>query len=94
MKLTSITLVLVLTTVAGATVVVTAQQPLRVGVELVHFGVSVIDRKGAPITGLTVDDFVVLERGTPQRVKFFADGDADLAPPLHLGFLLDASGSM
>jgi Ca-activated chloride channel family protein len=77
-----------------ATVLVRAQHPIRVGVELVHFGVSVIDRQGAPISGLTIDDFEVLERGKTQRVKFFANGDPAWSLPLHLGFLLDASGSM
>ena len=80
--------------IAAATVTVFAQQPLRSGVELIHFGVSVLDRKGAPITGLTVDDFEVLERGKPQHVKYFANADGSTALPLHLGFLLDASGSM
>jgi Ca-activated chloride channel family protein len=84
----------VLVAVAAATTAVRAQQPIRVGVDLVHFGVTVTDRRGMPIRGLTVDDFEVLERGKPQRVKFFAQGDTALAPPLHLGFLLDASGSM
>ncbi len=94
MKRTPVTFLFVLMTAAAATLLVSAQQPLRVGVDLVHFGVSVVDRQGAPVTGLTVDDFEVLERGKPQRVQFFADGDAALSPPLHLGFLLDASGSM
>jgi Ca-activated chloride channel family protein len=71
-----------------------AQQPLRSGVELVHFGVTVTDRRGSPITGLTRDDFELLERGSPQEVQFFAIGDAEMAPPLHLGLMLDASGSM
>ena len=82
------------TIVVLAAAIVSAQQPLRSGVDLVHFGVSVIDRQGAPITGLTVDDFIVLERGKPQDVRFFANADEAAAPPLHLGFLLDASGSM
>jgi hypothetical protein len=81
-----------------ATIVVTswvaAQRPIRVGVDLVHFGIVVTDRQGAPITGLTIDDFEVLERGKPQAVKFFAPADAAAAPVLHLGFLLDVSGSM
>jgi VWFA-related protein len=71
-----------------------AQQPLRTGVELVNFGVVVTDRRGAPISGLTVDDFEVLERGKRQDIQFFSAGDPLAAPPLHLGFLLDASGSM
>jgi Ca-activated chloride channel homolog len=85
-------------TVMIATIVVTswvaAQRPIRVGVDLVHFGIVVTDRQGAPITGLTIDDFEVLERGKPQAVKFFAPADAAAAPVLHLGFLLDVSGSM
>lgn len=70
------------------------QQPIRVGIDLVHFAVVVSDRQGAPITGLTVDDFELLERGKAQHVRFFAAGDTAISPPLHLGFLLDASGSM
>jgi Ca-activated chloride channel family protein len=77
-----------------ATVLTRAQHPIRVGVDLVHFGVSVVDRQGAPISGLKLDDFEVLERGKPQQVKFFTAGQGDTALPLHLGFLLDASGSM
>jgi Ca-activated chloride channel family protein len=73
---------------------VLGQRPIRVGIDLVHFGIVVTDRRGAPISGLTVDDFEVLERGKPQQVKFFAAGDAEPTLPLHLGFLLDASGSM
>jgi Ca-activated chloride channel family protein len=69
-------------------------QTFRAGVDLVHFAVVVTDKKGQPITGLTENDFEILERGKPQRIKFFASGDMALAPPLRLGFLLDASGSM
>jgi len=71
-----------------------AQPVYRTGVELVHFGVTVVDRKGTPVSGLTVDDFEVVERGTPQPVWYFAQGDADDARPLHLGLLFDCSGSM
>src|SRR5687767_5667092 len=86
--------VLVVVGLAAAAALASAQQPIRVGVDLVNFSVIVTDRQGAPITGLTADDFEVLERGRPQRIKFFASTDAAIAPPLHLGFLLDASGSM
>ena len=71
-----------------------AAQTLRVGVDLVNFGVVVTDRRGTPVTGLTKADFEVLERGKPQDVQFFTAGDPAIAPPLHLGFLLDTSGSM
>lgn len=70
------------------------QQTFRTGVDLVHFGVVVTDKQGAPITGLTESDFEIMERGKPQAISFFAAGDPLIAPPLHLGFLLDTSGSM
>ena len=71
-----------------------AQQTFRTAVDLVHFGVVVTDKQGSPITGLTADDFEIKEAGKPQTIKFFAAGDPASAPPLHVGFLLDASGSM
>ena len=63
-------------------------------VDLVHFGVAVLDKEGKPVAGLKAEDFQILENGKPQAVKFFAAGDPDEAPPLHLGLLLDTSGSM
>lgn len=70
------------------------QQPIRVGIDLVHFAVAVTDRDGAPIAGLKADDFEVVEEGRPQRIRFFSGGETAIGPPLHVGFLLDASGSM
>jgi Ca-activated chloride channel family protein len=78
----------------ATTVVVPAQQTFRTAVDLVHFGVVVTDKQGSPITGLTADDFEVKEAGKPQTIKFFAAGDPAEALPLHVGFLLDTSGSM
>jgi Ca-activated chloride channel family protein len=72
-----------------------AQQPtFRTTVDLVHFGVSVVDKQGKPITGLKAEDFQVLEGGKPQVLKYFTAGEPQEAPPLHLGLLLDTSGSM
>ena len=85
------TMALVVSVAAG---LVAADQTIRVGVDLVNFGVVVTDKRGTPISGLTREDFEVLERGKPQQVRFFSAADTALAPPLHLGFLLDASGSM
>ena len=71
-----------------------AQQVFRSSVDLVHFGVVVTDKDGAPVLGLTPDDFEIIEDGTTQSIKFFAGGDPQSAPPLHLGFMIDNSGSM
>ena len=75
-----------------------AQQPqrstFRAAVDLVHFGVSVLDKQGRPITGLTKDDFEIVEGGRKQSVQFFSAGKPEEAPPLHIGLLLDTSGSM
>lgn len=85
--LVSLTLVAAAATLAG-------QQRFKAGVDLIHFGVVVTDRSGAPIEGLTADDFEVLEEGKRQTITHFAAGDPAAMPPLHLGFLLDLSGSM
>jgi VWFA-related protein len=71
------------------------QRPtFRAGVDLVTFGVSVVDKKGNLVADLSQDDFVVVEDGKPQVVQYFARGDGETAPPTHLGLLLDTSGSM
>ncbi len=70
------------------------QQRFRAGVDLVTMGVTVVDRKGNLVTGLGAGDFEVLEDGQRQDVLYFAAGDGDAAPAMHLGLLLDASGSM
>jgi Ca-activated chloride channel family protein len=70
------------------------QVPFRAGVELTTFAVTVTDRKGNIVTDLAREDFEVVEDGKPQSTQFFAHGDGDSAPPMHLGLMVDASGSM
>ena len=80
-----------------AGVAVASGQPVfRTGVDLVRFGVTVLDRDGELVSGLTADDFRVVEEGQEQRIAYFSRGlelDRDLLP-LHLGVLFDVSGSM
>jgi Ca-activated chloride channel family protein len=85
-----------------------AQQPaplptFRAGVDLVNFGVTVTDRKGRLVTDLTRDDFEISEDGKKQTLGYFASGDPssdgdpgadEPHPELHLGVLVDVSGSM
>ncbi len=64
--------------------------------DLVHVGVTVSDRKGGLVAELTKDDFEVYEDGKKQNIQYFAIGDPDASdqPEMHLGLLLDVSGSM
>lgn len=75
-----------------------SQEPLlpriRAGIDLVHFDVIVTDRRGTVVEGLTADDFEVLEDETRQSVSVFAAGNREESPDLHLGILVDVSGSM
>ena len=63
---------------------------IRNEVRLVLLDVSVQNRDGNLITGLSKDDFTVLENGQPQAISVFDSGDA----PVTMGILVDESGSM
>lgn len=82
--------------VALAAAAVCAQEiaTFRTAVDVVHFGVSVVDKQELPISGLTAQDFEIIENGKKQSLKYFAAGSPEDAPPLHIGMLLDTSGSM
>ncbi len=73
-----------------------AQAPslIRAGVDLVHFDVIVTDKKGTAVHGLSAEDFEVVEEGTRQTLSVFAAGNRDVPTDLHLGILVDVSGSM
>jgi VWFA-related protein len=70
-----------------------SQPAFRTATDLVNVGVTVTDKRGAFIPGLTVEDFEILEDGKRQTPTFFAIG-VGAAPEMHLGVLLDVSGSM
>ena len=56
---------------------------------------TVVDKKGNPIRGLTAADFEITEEGRAQSIRYFIEGDKGDAPlPLHIGLLFDTSGSM
>jgi Ca-activated chloride channel family protein len=90
----AVTACLILATAFATGAQQTRTPTFRATVDLVHFGVAVVDKQGKPIIGLKAEDFQVLENGKPQSLKYFTAGDPDDAPPLHLGLLLDTSGSM
>jgi Ca-activated chloride channel family protein len=70
-----------------------SQQPLAqfsTGVQLVEVYATVTDAKGGLVTGLTREDFEVLEEGEPQEVSAFAAGGF----PLTVVLGVDRSWSM
>jgi Ca-activated chloride channel homolog len=70
-------------------------QEFKSRVDLVNVGVTVTDRKGRLVADLTADDFAILEDGKAQSIRYFASGEeGESAPPMHLGLMLDVSGSM
>ena len=58
--------------------------------QLVLVPVTVLDRRGAVVTGLSADSFVVLQDSTPQKIASFGEQDV----PVSVGIVLDVSGSM
>src|SRR5258708_5922122 len=80
-------------TVAGQILIAVAlaQEPsIRVDVDEVSVLCSVRNSRGALLTHLNQDDFVVLEEGQPQTIRHFAR-ETDL--PLTVGLLVDTSNS-
>jgi Ca-activated chloride channel family protein len=70
-----------------------AQQTPRfhVNVRLVNVFVSVTAPNGAPIAGLTQNDFALAEDGVPQKIAYF---ERDTAVPLSIVLAIDTSGSV
>lgn len=62
----------------------------RTGVELINVNATVTDQSGRFVSGLTKDDFRVLDDGEPQPVTHFSAERV----PVSLGIVLDTSGSM
>jgi len=67
-----------------------SQAPIAVEVKVVNVVATVRDKKGALVSTLGQDDFVIDEDGRTQTITYFAR-DTDL--PLTLGLLVDTSGS-
>lgn len=97
------TLVLLAATLTAGVSARQGQRPtFRAEVDIASFGVTVVDKKGNYLTDLAEGDFEVYEDGVKQALRFFLPCDAhpggrtSAIPPLevHLGALLDISGSM
>lgn len=64
---------------------------IRVQSRLVNIAVSVMDQNGAPVGGLTKDDFAILEDGKPQKITYF---EKESSTPLSIVLAIDASKSV
>src|SRR4051812_39073969 len=65
-----------------------ATQTFKVDVKLVSISVTVVDEHGAPVAGLTKDNFRITEDGVPQDLRVFGR-ESEL--PLSIVLALDAS---
>jgi Ca-activated chloride channel family protein len=63
---------------------------IQVETHLIDTTLSVRDPDGTIVSGLTQNDFTVVEDGVPQKIRFFAH---DNQLPLSIGLIIDESGS-
>ncbi|MFC6647029.1 VWA domain-containing protein [Granulicella cerasi] len=63
---------------------------IKVTSRLVPVAVNVVDEHGAPVAGLTQEDFEVLEDGKPQKIAVF---EKESTTPLSMVITVDASES-
>lgn len=68
---------------------------IKIDTDLATFEVSVTDRQGKPVRGLTAKDFKLFEEGRERPIDFFEPiRKKDHSRPLAIVFALDVSGSM
>jgi Ca-activated chloride channel family protein len=63
---------------------------LSIRTDLVSLNVTVVDLRGALVSGLRQEHFAVYDNGERQTIQFFASDDI----PATIGLLIDSSGSM
>lgn len=82
---------LLLSTLTLATALAQQEEPIiKVDVDIVNILAAVHTKQGGLVGDLTKDDFVLLEDGKPQTIKYFTR-QTDL--PLTIGLLVDVSRS-
>ena len=64
---------------------------IKVQTRLVNIPLNVADAHGAPVGGLTVDDFTLAEDGKPQKIAIF---ERSTTSPLSIVLAIDASESV
>ncbi len=69
-----------------------SQESITTFIRRVRLPITVIDKKGQFVPGLTKEDFLVLEDKVPQQIETFSD-DLGQALPLYVAVLMDTSPS-
>jgi len=67
-------------------------QVITTQIRRVRLPITVTDKKGAFVPGLTKEDFIILEDKVPQQIETFSD-DISQTTPLFIGVLIDTSAS-
>jgi VWFA-related protein len=67
-------------------------QTVKIPIRRVRLPITVTDKKGQFVAGLTKEDFVILEDKVPQAIETFSD-DLALTTPLYIAVLMDTSPS-
>jgi Ca-activated chloride channel homolog len=67
-------------------------KPIVIPIRRVRLPITVTDKKGQFVPGLTQADFTVLEDKVPQQIETFSD-DLSLTLPLYVAVLMDTSPS-
>jgi VWFA-related protein len=65
---------------------------VKIPIRRVRLPITVQDKKGQFVAGLTKNDFVILEDKIPQAIETFSD-DLSLTTPLYIAVLMDTSPS-
>jgi VWFA-related protein len=64
----------------------------KIAIRRVRLPITVTDKKGNFVPGLTKNDFTILEDRVPQTIETFSD-DLSQTTPLYVAVLMDTSGS-
>jgi Ca-activated chloride channel family protein len=67
-------------------------QTVKVAIRRVRLPITVTDKKGQFVPGLTKNDFLILEDKVPQTIETFSD-DLSQTTPLYVAVLMDTSPS-
>ncbi|HEY6804007.1 MAG TPA: VWA domain-containing protein [Pyrinomonadaceae bacterium] len=67
-------------------------QTVITNIRRVRLPITVVDKKGSFVPGLTQNDFTILEDKIPQKIETFSD-DISQITPLYVGVLIDTSAS-